>query len=193
MAGREYSGTNGRAQGRARDGGQPRQRPRSGTRQGGTAASRRPASSRGARNARLRRGLAAKRASGAARVLGLSTTRRAAILAIACCALAFTVAVPLRTYLTQQSELTVQQKRQDELQAKRRELRERKGELQDPAVIEAEARSRLGYVMPGQTPYVVQLPEETASQRDNADDEGGRQPDPWYETLWQTVNDDGSG
>lgn len=125
-------------------------------------------------------------------MLGLSTTRRAAILAIACCALAFTVAVPLRTYLTQRSELSVQQERQDELQAKRKELRERKGELDDPAVIEAEARSRLGYVMPGQTPYVVQLPEETADR--NGDGDGGeskdRHQDPWYESLWQTINSD---
>lgn len=142
----------------------------------------------------MRRGLAAKRASGAARVLGLSTTRRAAILAIAFCALAFTVAVPLRTYLSQRSELSVQQERQDELQAKRKELRERKSELDDPAVIEAEARSRLGYVMPGQTPYVVQLPEETADRDGDGDGDGGeskdQHQDPWYENLWQTINSD---
>ncbi|MFD9894323.1 septum formation initiator family protein, partial [Amycolatopsis sp. NPDC059027] len=65
---------------------------------------------------RLRRGLAAKRASGAAKVLGMSTTRRAAVVAIVVCALAFTIAVPLRTYLSQKSEVTEQQQQQTELQ-----------------------------------------------------------------------------
>jgi len=126
-------------------------------------------------------------------VLGLSTTRRAAILAIVICALAFTVAVPLRTYLTQQAELRVQQQRQDELRQKRQQLRERKDELNDPAVIEAEARSRLGYVMPGETPYMVQLPQQTARGKDDASDSSEQQQAPWYETLWHNVNRGGGG
>src|SRR5699024_5831027 len=154
---------------------------------------RRPGSSRGTGKARLRRGRAAKRAAGAARVLGLSTTRRAAILAIVICALAFTVPVPLRTYLTQQAELRVQQQRQDELRQKRQQLRERKDELNDPAVIEAEARSRLGYVMPGETPYMVQLPQQTARGKDDASDSSEQQQAPWYETLWHNVNRGGGG
>lgn len=104
------------------------------------------------------------------------------------CALAFTVAVPLRTYLAQQSEISVQQQRQAELQAKVAQLTERKGELADPAQIEAEARRRLGYVMPGETPYLVQLPGDKEGARQAEQDPQSQQPGAWYELLWESLN-----
>jgi cell division protein FtsB len=138
--------------------------------------------------ARLRRGLAAKRASGAAKVLGMSTTRRAAVVAIVVCALAFTIAVPLRTYLAQRTEIREQQAQQAQLQQTVAQLQGRKAELSDPAQIEAEARRRLRYVKPGETPYIVQLPEDKAP--DAAPQPGQQQvPDgSWYENLWNQVS-----
>ncbi len=136
---------------------------------------------------RLRRSLAAKRASGAAKVLGMSTTRRAAVVAIVVCALAFTIAVPLRTYLSQKSEVTEQQQLQSELQRGVANLEGRKAELSDPAQIEAEARKRFGFVKPGETPYIVQLPEDKAPEQGQPQ---GQQPVPegsWYEKLWDQV------
>lgn len=161
-----------------------------GTRSGaGSARARRPEAARrdaSGRN-RLRRGLSATRASGAAKVLGMSTTRRAAVVAIVVCALAFTVAVPLRTYLSQRSEVSVQEKRRSALQAEVAALERRKAELADPAQVEAEARRRLRYVMPGETPYMVQLPEDKPQNQAPAP---GQQPVPqgsWYERLWASV------
>lgn len=155
----------------------------------GARASSRPVRSRGTRQARLRRGLAAKRASGAARVLGLSTTRRAAVLAIVVCALAFTVAVPLRTYLEQQAELAEQLQRRAELRAKIERLTDRKQELADPAVIERLARSRLGWVMPGETPYMVQLPGAQRRLESRLGQHHRPEPVPWYERVWDTINE----
>ncbi len=137
---------------------------------------------------RLRRSLAAKRASGAAKVLGMSTTRRAAVVAIVVCALAFTIAVPLRTYLAQRTEIREQQAQQAQLQQTVAQLQGRKAELSDPAQIEAEARRRLRYVKPGETPYIVQLPEDKAP--DTAPQQG-QQPaavGSWYENLWNQVS-----
>jgi cell division protein FtsB len=117
-------------------------------------------------------------------VLGLSTTRRAAVVAIVVCSLAFTVAVPLRTYLSQQSEVSAQEERRSQLQDDVAALERRKAELADPAQVEAEARRRLRYVMPGETPYMVQLPEDTPQDETTA---SGRQSVPqgsWYEQLW---------
>ena len=51
----------------------------------------------------------------AAAAVGLSTTRRAAVLAIVVCALALSVAVPLRTYLSQRDEVKIQEQRQADL------------------------------------------------------------------------------
>lgn len=138
--------------------------------------------------ARLRRGFAAKQAGNAARVLGLSTTRRAAVLAIVICALAFTLAVPLRTYLSQRGEIKVQEQRQAELQQQVERLNQRKAALSDPAEVEAEARRRLRYVTPGETPYLVQLPEDNPQ----APPPGAPQPPgpgdtAWYQQLWASL------
>jgi cell division protein FtsB len=140
------------------------------------------------RRARLRRGLAATRASGAAKVLGMSTTRRAAVVAIVVCALAFTIAVPLRTYLSQRTEIKDQQAQQALLQAEVAQLENRKGELSDPAQIEAEARRRLRYVKPGETPYMVQLPEDKAPDQAPQPGQQQVQDGSWYEKLWDQVS-----
>ncbi|WP_431876287.1 FtsB family cell division protein [Amycolatopsis sacchari] len=118
----------------------------------------------------------------------MSTTRRAAVLAIVVCALAFTLAVPLRTYLSQRSEIAEQEQRQSELQKEVAELQARQAALNDPAQVEAEARRRLRYVMPGETPYLVQLPQDT---QQNQQQQPQQQPGPgdaaWYEQLWSTL------
>ena len=164
----------------------------------GSSRARRPASARRTgtgstetTRARLRRGLAAKRASGAAKVLGMSTTRRAAVVAIVVCALAFTVAVPLRTYLSQRSEVRDQEAQQAQLQTEVARLRDRKAQLSDPAQIEAEARRRLRYVKPGEVPWMVQLPDDQSGAPAAAPPGKAGQPAPqapWYQSLWAQVS-----
>lgn len=107
--------------------------------------------------------------------------------AIVVCALAFTVAVPLRTYLSQRSDMSVQEQRQHQLEAEVAELEERRAELADPAQVEAEARRRLRYVMPGETPYMVQLPED---EREAEQPPPGQDQVPdgaWYQRLWDSA------
>lgn len=167
----------------------PRRTEGSSARRAEGAPARRPQPSRrvAAGKARLRRS-PGKPGVSAARVLGMSTTRRAAVVAIVVCALAFTVAVPLRTYLAQRAEVGQQEQRQAQLQHDVALLEERKAAVSDPAQVEAEARRRLRYVMPGETPYVVQLPEDGPAAQDPA------RPDParsggaaWYQQLWSTI------
>jgi cell division protein FtsB len=92
------------------------------------------------------------------RLLGLSSTRRAAVLALVVCAVVLSVAVPLRNYLAQRGALedTVQQ--QERLREQVDGLEQRKAQLSDPAQVEVEARERLRYVRPGETPYIVPPP-----------------------------------
>lgn len=120
----------------------------------------------------------------------LSSTRRAAVLAMVVCAMALSVSVPLRTYLSQGEELSAQQQQQEQLSAQVEELEQRKKKLSDPAQVEAEARKRLGYVRPGETPYIVQVPEQQPAERP-AEDETVEQS-PWYEELWQSLTGNGS-
>ncbi|GGM74727.1 hypothetical protein GCM10012275_51770 [Longimycelium tulufanense] len=140
------------------------------------------------RSAGLRAGFARRRARGApgtAGAFGLSSTRRAALLALVVCALALSVAVPLRTYLSQRTAIEQEQRKQDQLRAEVRELERRKAQLEDPAQVEAEARRRLLFVRPGETPYVVQLP-PTAEQRPPSDTD--RERGQWYSELWDSVS-----
>jgi cell division protein FtsB len=108
---------------------------------------------------------AAARAARATRgALGLSTARRAALLAVVVCALALTVAVPLRNYVSQRHELAAVAAQQQKLDAEAAQLRGERGAMDDPAHIEALARARLGYARPGETPYRVELPGDAANQ-----------------------------
>jgi cell division protein FtsB len=124
----------------------------------------------------------------AAKALGLSTTRRAALVAIVVCALAFTIAVPLRTYLSQRADVAAHERQVQRLEAEVAELEKRRDELRDPAQVEAEARRRLRYVMPGETPYIVQFPEDRAQSGTGTDD-GASEPEPWYEMVWNSVTE----
>jgi cell division protein FtsB len=116
-------------------------------------------------------------------MLGLSSTRRAAVLALVVCALALTVAVPLRNYVAQRQELAAVTKQQQALSAEVDELSKERARLSDPAEVAAQARTRLGYVMPGEVPYVVQLP---TGPGQGGLGEGG-DGTPWYHQLWREV------
>ncbi|KID31988.1 cell division protein FtsB [Prauserella rugosa] len=120
----------------------------------------------------------------------MSTTRRAAVVAIVVCALAFTIAVPLRTYLSQRAEVSEQEARQKQLQEQVERLEQRQAELSDPAQVEAEAKRRLRYVMPGETPYIVQLPGDRGDEAQpvRGEDEPKRNT-AWYENLWNGVTE----
>jgi cell division protein FtsB len=122
-----------------------------------------------------------------ASALGLSTTRRAAMLAIVVCALILSVAVPLRTYLGQRAEVEIQEQQQAELRAQVERLEQRRAQLNDPAQVEAEARRRLRYVRPGETPYVVELPGDHAGQDAGQPAPPAQRQLSWFETLWGTV------
>ncbi|WP_424184264.1 FtsB family cell division protein [Actinokineospora sp. G85] len=129
---------------------------------------------------------AKKKARGA--LFGLSTTRRAAVLATVVCALALSVAVPLRTYLTQRSEVAAQEQRQAELRSQVEDLERRKAALADPAQTEVEARKRLRYVKPGETPYMVELPNQAPGQPPSEPAAPAAPSGPWYRDLWGSVN-----
>jgi cell division protein FtsB len=122
-------------------------------------------------------------------LLGLSSTRRAAVLALVVCALALTVVVPLRNYVAQRQELDAVTAQQRDLTAEVDELTRERARLADPEEVSAEARSRLGYVRPGEVPYVVQFP----STGDDAARDPATDGLPWYRQLWREVEDGPAG
>ena len=116
-------------------------------------------------------------------MLGLSSTRRAAVLALVVCALALTVVVPLRNYVAQRQELAAVTAQQEALSAEVDQLNRERERLANPAEIAAQARSRLGYVRPGEVPYVVQLPSTGLGAGADPASDGIA----WYRQLWREV------
>ena len=113
-----------------------------------------PSGGKGARRPSVRTGAARPAAGARATRLTVSLgTRRAAVLAVGVCALALALAVPLRTYVSQRQQLEETARTQGELTSEVAELQSRVDQLDDPAYVRAQARERLQYVLPGQTPY----------------------------------------
>jgi cell division protein DivIC len=118
------------------------------------------------------------------------TARRAAVLAAVVCVLTLTIAGPVRTYFAQRTEMEQLTATESALRRQIAELEQQKGQLADPAYIAAQARERLGFVMPGDVPFQVQLPPTAAvSPQPGADAATPAKNEPWYTSLWHTIAD----
>ncbi|MCB0929776.1 MAG: septum formation initiator family protein [Mycolicibacterium insubricum] len=119
------------------------------------------------------------------------TARRAAILAAVVCVLTLTIAGPVRTFFAQRAEQAQLAATEKALRSQIADLQQQKDKQTDPAYIAAQARARLGFVMPGDVPYQVQLPPSAVVPGAPA---GPALPapsnDPWYTSLWKTIADD---
>ncbi|MCE9516503.1 MAG: septum formation initiator family protein [Mycobacterium sp.] len=137
----------------------------------------------------IRRAIAATTAQQNEQRLGL-TARRAVIMAVLVCVLALTIAGPVRTYFAQRTEMKQLAASEKSLRAQIAELEGQKAKLADPVYIAAQARDRLGFVMPGEIPYQVQLPAgATGAPEAGPQAEIAPSGDPWYAALWHTIAD----
>jgi cell division protein FtsB len=119
-----------------------------------------------------------------------SAARRAAILAAVICVLTLTIAGPVRTYFAQRTEMKQLKATEEQLRAQIAGLEEQKVKLGNPVFIAAQARERLGFVMPGDIPYQVQLPANAAVPGTPGGEPARVNPDePWYTSLWHTIAD----
>jgi len=106
------------------------------------------------------------------------------------CVLTLTIAGPVRTYFAQRTEMKQLAASESALRAQIAELEGQKAKLGDPVYIAAQARERLGFVMPGDIPYQVQLPGAAASPSSAGSQTGPvNSGDPWYTSLWHTIAD----
>jgi cell division protein FtsB len=110
-------------------------------------------------------------------------TGRAAILAVVLCAIALSLAYPIREYIAQRRQI-------DQLQAQRRqtmlhlrELRQQQKHLHEPSYIERQARDRLHMCFPNQKCYVIIEP----APKDAQGAAGRAAGIPWYARLWKSV------
>jgi cell division protein FtsB len=111
-------------------------------------------------------------------------TSRAAVLAVVLCAIALSLAYPVREYIAQRRQIDQLQAQSAQTAAQLARLQAEAARLNDPAYIEQQARDRLHYCMPRQTCYVIIGGQPASNAGKAAAAVAGT---PWYERLWSSV------
>ncbi|GAA3578235.1 septum formation initiator family protein [Nonomuraea rosea] len=119
-------------------------------------------------------------------------TGRAAILAVVVCAIAMSLAYPVREYISLRRSIAEQRAERASVEAERQWLLARDRQSRDPNWIKKTAKERLHYCGPGEKCYVVM--EQDQGQQQAAVKQPAAVP-PWYQTLWESVEatDKGTG
>ncbi|GAC68558.1 FtsB family cell division protein [Gordonia soli] len=112
--------------------------------------------------------------------------RRALVLGLVVSVVALTLAMPLRTYFSQQSEFDQLKTSNAQLRTEVADYQQKVNEQNDPAYIEAQARDRLKFVKPGEKPVVMMFPGDDARKAAEQQAEERRRA-PWYGNLWDAV------
>ncbi len=112
-------------------------------------------------------------------------TGRAAVLFLVLALLVVAFAWPVREFFTQQSQLDQLRQQATETEARVNQLQALQQRWSDPAYLDAQARDRLHYVLPGETGYVV-LGTPQPTQND-APTQTGPPPNAWFSNLWDSV------
>lgn len=116
-------------------------------------------------------------------------TGRAAVLALVVCTLVAALAYPTRQFVAQRAQIDAQRGQADHARQRVRRLRREKARWQDPAYVRAQARERLHYALPGEVPFVSVDPGHRASADDPLTGGRAAAPQPWYASLWDSVDE----
>lgn len=110
-------------------------------------------------------------------------TGRAAVLAVVICAIALSLAYPIREYVTQRQQIDSLVAQQRTMLAQVKNLQAQQARLASPAYIEQLARQELDMCFPGTRCYIV----EGSQPRPGPALAAKAGPAPWYDKLWRSV------
>ena len=110
-------------------------------------------------------------------------TSRAAVLAVVICAIALSLAYPVRAYLAQRQQIDQLVSQQQTMLAQVKNLEAEQARLSDRSYIEQLARQELDMCFPGTQCYVV----EGSQALINGPRPQQSGPGAWYATLWRSV------
>jgi cell division protein FtsB len=110
-------------------------------------------------------------------------TSRAAVLAVVLCAIALSLAYPVREYLAQHRQINQLEAQQQQITAQLSRLRTEQRELTSPGYIEQQARDKLHMCPPRQTCYVIINGRRHLSRNASAHAAGV----PWYQRVWTSL------
>jgi cell division protein FtsL len=110
-------------------------------------------------------------------------TSRAAVLAVVMCAIALSLAYPVRAYMAQRQQIDQLVAQQQTMLTQVKNLQAEQAKLSDKSYIEQLARQELDMCFPGTQCYVIEGSDPQISTA-RAQPSG---PAPWYAKLWQSV------
>jgi cell division protein FtsB len=118
-------------------------------------------------------------------------TGRAAILVLVLAVLAVSYASSMRAYLQQRAHIQELKTQIAQREANIDQLEREKRRWRDPAFVQAQARERFGYLMPGETSYVVLdesgRPLESQTSLTDPSTIADRTPTAWWTNEWKSV------
>ncbi|MEV4614437.1 septum formation initiator family protein [Kitasatospora sp. NPDC049258] len=119
-------------------------------------------------------------------------TSRATVLVLVLCSLVAILAYPARQFIAQRSELAEQRAQAEQVRQQVEQLTRDRARWQDPEYVKAQARERLHYALPGDTPFVSVDPSPSATVKSSST---GAAPatqakafKPWYAGFWESVD-----
>jgi len=115
-------------------------------------------------------------------------TSRAAVLAVVICAIALSLAYPVREYIAQRRQIDQLQAERQMLNGQLQALQHQQQRLGDPVYVEQLARNKLHMCLRGETCYIVIGGQTAHSAAPTA-----AALTPWYERLWQSVQEANRG
>src|SRR6516162_5396450 len=110
-------------------------------------------------------------------------TSRAAVLAVVICAIALSLAYPVRSYLAQRQQIDQLVAQQHTMLDQVKNLEAEQAKLSERSYIEQLARQELDMCFPGTQCYVVEGSQPLING--TRDQQSG--PAPWYAKLWRSV------
>jgi len=116
-------------------------------------------------------------------------TSRAAVLAVVICAIALSLAYPVREYIAQRQQIGQLVAQQETMLAQVKNLQAEQARLSERSYIEQLARQELDMCFPGAQCYIVEGGHSPISSTP-APRQG---PAPWYAKLWRSVEQADSG
>ncbi|MER7756819.1 septum formation initiator family protein [Kitasatospora sp. NPDC097643] len=130
-------------------------------------------------------------------------TSRATVLVLVLCSLVAILAYPTRQFISQRAEISAQRAKADHARQQVEQLRREKARWQDPEYVKAQARARLHYAMPGETPYIAVDPAASGAAQPSAAPGSAsaaasssvgaatgpvKAATPWYASIWDSVD-----
>ena len=116
-------------------------------------------------------------------------TSRAAVLAVVICAIALSLAYPVREYMAQRQQIDQLVAQQQTMTTQVKNLQAEQAKLSDRSYIEQLARQELDMCFPGAQCYIV----EGGHSPISGTPAPRQEPAPWYAKLWRSVEQADSG